>query len=451
MATMRPTSKLSRRQYMSLVGTGAAAGLAGCSNNSQTPTEGSGQTDSGGSGGTSTADTTQTEGSSSEPLTVWAWSGLQDAREKQAQNFKQKTGTELQWQYFPWENYKTKITSSIAAGNAPPSFAVGTDMVPQFASQGVISNVSELGFDPNNYIEAARTNSSYNDTMYAVPWYADIRLIAINKDMFKEAGLEVPSDPYTPPTWDQFSTWVNALGDEHGKGFVVEPQETFETFFLSNGGRYLKKTKDGYKCTFDQPEVVETANYWLDDLKRDENILPTGDYKSSFIAERAGIGYVGSWHYSALEQADMNYMLMPIPKGPSGDSSHSWSAGVYYSLSPKSDQQRGKEWLNYVTSPEVQARVTKLTGGFPGRKSTYESDAFQSYIEGDEKLQVISQEMENGLATARILGLSKIVGEGSGYGSAAIDRVWQGQASPDEAFSNACEKIVQNVDGVTSN
>lgn len=417
-----------RRQYLKLASSAAAAGLlAGCTSGSDG--EGSSPDDSGSEGNS---------GDGSESLSVWAWNdpGLKEVRESQASKFEKQNGTSVDWQYYPWSDYLSKITSSVSAGNAPDSMALSTLWIPRFGDRGTVPDLGKMGFDPSVFLDAGRENSSYQGTLYACPWYVDCRLVAINKTRFKDAGLEIP-DPMTAPTWEQFGTWLDALGEGGNTAFVMAPGEGLDCFILSNGGSYLNE--DGTKARINSPEAVEAAEF-LKPYVVDDGVVATRPGPKDlddFISGNAAMSLAGSWEYGRLQDTDIDWQYVPIPKGPSGDSSHSWSAGVYYSIPSKGgNQELGKKWLEYVISDEVQANVVKV-GGFPATKSAYDSEAFRSFIEENPKLKVVEQEIENAVSFPS----HPKVGEMWNIAHTAAERIWQGQQDPQTALDGAAQEF----------
>ncbi|WP_101296807.1 extracellular solute-binding protein [Halegenticoccus soli] len=376
-------NRVTRRKALAIAGGAGAAGLAGCA-----------------SGGRS-GDSGQSDGSNS--ATLWAWNdpGLSPIREEQAKEFEKKHGLDgVNWQYYPFDNYLAKATSAIPAGNAPDSLALSVLWVPRFGDKGVAVNLEEHGFSPDDYVTAARNNSSYDGTLWSVPWYADCRLLCINKQMFEQAGLEVP-DPSHRPSWDEFANWVEELGKEHGTGYSMAAGEGLDAFVLSNGSGYL--TEDGSKAAINNAAAVEAAEFLQPMVVEDEHVLARTSgttHVEDFLSGQAPMLYAGSWHYPRLRDSGIDWQYNPHPGGPRIEKSHTWSAGVYYSVPSRggADQEIGRKWLEYIDSMEVQKNVTRAMGGFPGRKDAYETDAFKQYLDDHPKLKVVAQEMENAVA-----------------------------------------------------
>ncbi len=432
--------RMTRRQIVALAGSASAMGLAGCTggNNSGSGGNGSG----GGSSGT-TSGTGNGGGGSGKTMTVWAWNdpGLTPTRKAQGKDFKKKNGIDINWQYYPFADYLAKATSAIPAGNAPDSMALSVLWVPRFGDKGVVMDLGKNGFKASDYVTAAQNNASYDGTLYSVPWYADCRLLAINRKMFKEAGLEVP-DPTHMPTWDEWKGWVEALGKKHGKAYSMAAGEGFDAFVLSNGGNYL--SSDGKKAIINNDAALQAANFVQPLVTKDKYVIthPSGantTAQDDFVSGTAPMIYAGSWNYSRFEQAkDLDWQYNPFPVGPKSKKSHTWSAGVYYSVPSRggANTSEGLKWLNYINSDEVQARVTKQIGGFPGKKSAYDTDTFKNYVKQHPKLQVVSSQMSNTVAFPSSPEVTKMW---TAVHTEA-QKMWQGK-DPKTALDDAAKQI----------
>lgn len=432
---------LSRRKLIALAGAAGATGLAGCSSGS-TGGENTGGTDSrSGTGGTDSG--SGESGGNGESATLWAWNdpGLSPIRDEQAKELANQSDaiSDVSWEYYPFENYLAKATTAIPAGNAPDSLALSVLWVPRFADKGVALNLEDHGFNPDDYVSAARNNASYNGNLWAIPWYADCRLVAINTKMFEESGLEVP-DQTKQPTWEEFGSWVDTLAQDHGAGYAMSAGEGFDCFALSNGSGFLNE--DGTEAIINNDAAVEAAEFLQPKIVEDESIIarnPGGTLAiEDFLAGEAAMCFAGSWNYPRLRDSGLEWQFVPYPKGPQVDSSHTWSAGVFYTVPSRggASQEIGLEWLNYINSMEVQKNVTKAMGGFPGRKDAYETDAFKSFIEENPKLEPIAQEMENTVSFPSHPEVAKMWDSVHTQAQA----MWQG-TDPQQALDKAAQDI----------
>lgn len=417
-----------RRQVLGAIGSTGIAGLAGCQSGGGSGGGGGG---SGGSG----------SGGMPDKMTNWAWNdpSLQPVRDRQAKEFEEMTGTQVNWQTFPFGDYTAKFTAALQGGNAPDSLALSVLWVPRYGPQGAILNLEEQGFSASDYIAGARRNATSNGTLYSVPWYADCRAVGINKTMFKEAGLEIP-DPLERPSWDQWKMWVETLAKEHGTGYGMTAGEGLDAFVLSNGGRYIND--DATKALINDAAAVEAAEF-VQPMVLDDKIATYAsggatDVSAQFESKNIPMAYLGSWDYGRMQKTDLDWQYIPHPSGPRIDKSHTWSAGVYYAVPSRggANQTAGKRFLEYINSIDVQKKVVEAIGGFPGRKDAYETDYFKNYLEKNPKLKTIEQEMKNTIAFPD----HKEVGTMWSAVHTQAQAIWTG-TDPQKALDKAAKQI----------
>lgn len=429
----------SRRQCLVGVGSLAGAGLAGCLERSEgglpadDPDEGAGS-----------------DGESPASASAWAWNdpNLDGARRGLADGYEQTTGRALRWQTFPFGEFGTKFTNALNGSNAPDALQQTVMHVPQFASKDVLTPASELGFSRDRFMETAAQNAAYEGTMYGVPWFFDCRLMAINVDHFRDAGIEVP-DPTEAPSFETFANWIDQLATEDRAAYAMLTGQGYSNLMLCNGGRVVDE--DLTTATINETPAVEALEFVERLVVEDETVdamafSGSNPVVPAFLNERASMAQVGSWMYGQLkDSADFEWQFLPFPVGPSGDSSHSWSGGVYLSVPSKggANVEHGRALLEYATRPAVQAKIVEQAGGFPGLEAAYETEAFTSYIEEEPKLETVVQEMENTLSRPR----HPKAGQMREAVTVAAEKVWQEQATPQEALDGAATEIQGMLDG----
>lgn len=338
-----------------------------------------------------------------DSITVWAWDdpALQPVREEQAEEVEEEYGMEVDWEVFPFGDYLPNMTSAVGGNNAPDVGAFSVVWIPEYGHREILADVEEeLGIDPDQFVDAARENSTYDGTLVTVPWFHDCRFLGINRGAFEDVGLEVPERTYTPDL-EEFENWLAEL-TEYNDGdptFVMDSREGFEAFFLSNGGRYLNE--DGTECLLNEPEVVEVAEFIQEQILEEETMVVRSpdtatDPIEDFLSGSKQMYYSGLWHHERLEDSDIDWQWNPMPVGPQEEESRTWSAGVYYGVpvAGGANVDGGRVWCEYIISDEVQSRVAEKTGLFPATEAAYETDRFQEFVDDNPNMETAVQEIE---------------------------------------------------------
>ena len=64
-------------------------------------------------------------------------------------------------------------------------------------------------YDVDDFFQPVRDGVSFEDRLYAVPFYGESSFLMYRKDLFKQAGLTMPERP----TWDQVAEFAKQLKD----------------------------------------------------------------------------------------------------------------------------------------------------------------------------------------------------------------------------------------------
>jgi sorbitol/mannitol transport system substrate-binding protein len=136
----------------------------------------------------------------------------------------------LNWVVLPENELRARVTTDVATGSG--SFdvvTVGTYEVPIWAENGWLVSVDELmtqnpdsvqpEYDKDDLLASIRSALSYEDQLYAVPFYGESSMTFYNKKLFADAGLTMPEQP----TWEQIREFACQLHkpDEGQYGIVL--------------------------------------------------------------------------------------------------------------------------------------------------------------------------------------------------------------------------------------
>ena len=162
----------------------------------------------GGGGGSEGGQTTITVATVANPQ-------MQDI-EKLVTNFeKDNPDVKVKFVILPENELRDRVTQDIAAqGGQYDVVTIGTFEVPQWAKNGWIENLGpytekDPGYDAKDLIPTVAAALSYNNSLYAVPFYSESSFLMYRKDLFDKAGLTMPAKP----TWDQVAQFARKLND----------------------------------------------------------------------------------------------------------------------------------------------------------------------------------------------------------------------------------------------
>ncbi|MFA5093810.1 MAG: extracellular solute-binding protein [Candidatus Omnitrophota bacterium] len=252
-------------------------------------------------------------------INFWQLSAKEEVMQSILDDFrKENPDIEVKMQILAWDFGFDKIVTSIAAGNAPDLCELGSTWVNAFATNGVLTDVTDdFSGVKDEYLFWEPV--TYNDRLYGAPWLVGTRALFYNKDLFRKAGLD-PEDP--PETWNElleYSKKIEKLGTGvHGFGIYVgepyTPWQLFLPFAWSNGAEVL--SPDSRESMVDSPEFIEAMKF-LNSLKGYSMLDRQEQVNQAFAQGRVGMQISGAWNLLAIPHdspnLDFGVALVPRP------------------------------------------------------------------------------------------------------------------------------------------
>src|SRR4051794_4511001 len=179
----------------------------------------------------------------------------------------------LDWVVLEENVLRQRVTTDIATkGGQYDIMTIGTYEVPIWAKQGWLSPMDNLpaDYDVADVIKPVREGLSYQDKLYALPFYAESSMTYYRKDLFQKAGITMPDKP----TYDQIKDFAAKVHDpEHqvygicirGKPGWGENMAIVDTMVNTFGGQWFDKN---WNTKIDTPEWRNAVTTYVDLLKK---------------------------------------------------------------------------------------------------------------------------------------------------------------------------------------
>ncbi len=318
---------------------------------------------------------------------VWSCYTLGDARNAILQNLANtaatKTGLKITLKIEPGDHYWDNLQTRVAGGGAPDVVVNQVDWVQPGAARNIfVALDSYMGQDSVKREDYNDYKSwLYQGKIYGLPFQALGEMVFINKKLFKDAGVAVPT-----ASWD-WTAMLDAAtkltkGEGPAKQFglhygYLQMYVNLGTFVLNNGGMVLNQARD--KALYgDDPKAIAAAQ-WVVDTMLKTKLAPTPASLQG-QPDPMTTGHVAMEVYSFFAVAnvqkgigDDNMDILPIPKGPAADTvaigSNAWSI-------VGTSKVRDQSWklVNYLQSSEGQ--TVWAPSGTPALNSVATSDAY---------------------------------------------------------------------------
>lgn len=279
-------------------------------------------------------------------------------------------GAKVKVEELSWSNGKTKLMVGFNSRTAPDVLELGSDWVPQFASSGVLmdmTEVAELRQSLHSSQPYALEPGYWKGKYYATPWLLDTRVMFINDSLVAAAGVTLTDSLLRD--WQSMldlGAKIQALGNG-AKGIGVNGSDAHRLYkkilpyMWSNGGELFDK--DG-NPTLNTPANIAALQFYVDQLK--SGILETQkNLDDLFKRGQIGISFSGSWLLAPLAKSKFAWHAEPVP-GNSGHAGVSFGGGEYLAINQNSSmKEEAIRFVRYITRPDVQLRFAKAVNIFP--------------------------------------------------------------------------------------
>lgn len=282
----------------------------------------------------------------------------------------------VEGEYGEWGGYWDKLATMTAGRDAPDVINMDEKYLQEYAGRGALTDLSTLpGLDLSKFDESALELGAYEDGIYGLTTGQNAYVVMVNKDLFEEAGVELPDD--TTWTWADYyalsAELAEKLGDESGTTYGA--QEADLRIWLRQHGEslYGEETGVGYSAA--------TAASWFEHLLdvRDEGggmsaaqftEEQSGAFEaSSFPTNKAAMGWFWSNQLASLETAtgsNIGMLRTPSVSGNVADNGMYYKSTMYWSISSQSDdQEAAAEFVNYLANNEDAAKQIMVDRGVP--------------------------------------------------------------------------------------
>ncbi|MDI9458522.1 ABC transporter substrate-binding protein [Candidatus Darwinibacter acetoxidans] len=293
-----------------------------------------------------------------------------------ADEFTAQTGIEIQLLSNPYADTNTQIAAGAATGTMADVVGLDGAWVYDYAKQEAISNLSAL-MEKRGYNDAQLSDQIKVDgATYMIPVVNFAYPMLVNVDLLKEAGVTE-----MPKTWSEFKAAAQAVvNNTNAYGWVIplstsSPsgiQNQFMSWLWASGGFMLR---DGRPDLVDNEKLTKTVEFVKSLF--DENLIAPGAYSMTeatmveeFVNGRVAFMTTSLAHINLIRQGapNLNFQAIPLPvmdgyEGQSGVVVANWGIGI---AANSKYQDEAMQFIEYMMSPEVNARLAEAANAFPG-------------------------------------------------------------------------------------
>lgn len=324
----------------------------------------------------------------------------------------------LNWVILPENELRSTVTTDVATGSSTfDIITVGMFDTPIMANNGWIHSIDALaaanpdsvqaGYDFEDILPGVRLGLSFEDELYAVPFYGESSMLFYNTRLFEEAGLVMPEQP----TWEEVREFACALHDPDngqygialrglpGWGEIMAPLTTVINTF---GGRWFD---ENWEPQLTSPEWNEAVSFYVNLIQECGQPGATGTGFTEALTLIAQ-GQAAMWvdatvaagFLSNPEQSQIVDELgfAPAPVGPVAKGNHwlwAWSLAIPTTTEHAAEALQFATWATSVDYINLVGETNGWQTIPPGtRISTYEN---QNYLDAAPFAPVVLGLMES--------------------------------------------------------
>src|ERR671914_129283 len=365
---------------------------------------------------------------------------------------------QMEYDDFPYPETRNQILERLSNGESVDIVSVDQIWLGEFAERGLIRNLTsefnEWGRMGDLY-EANLDGCVYNNTIYGLWLWTDIRGMWYWKDMLQEAGV----DPESLKTWDGYISAAVRLNDFFGdrvtqgvhlRNAPHEPDMWYPYLWML-GGEILElreghPTKGVYWFpSYNSSEGVRAMEF----LKRQvdagiqpqerpylENAFANRNF-SVMLADSAMPGSFPKESWPMLEQALGFIPMFPVPNQtiPTSTMMGGWELAI-----PSTSQNSDLAWelITIMAQPEMLTPFLQQYGYLPTQKVIGDGPLSEPLKQSVPYFEEMISMIPYGRSRPNIPEYPEI-GE---HIHQAIQQVYNGSASPEDALNTAAAKSV---------
>jgi multiple sugar transport system substrate-binding protein len=335
-------------------------------------------------------------------------------------------------------DFQTKMKASMAGGAAADVFYVDDQLMTAFAPTGQIvaldDYMAEAGTSRDDFIPALLSIFTLDGETYALPKdWGTLGLVYL-PEAFEAAGIDEPTADWS---WDDLKTAAEAIAatGEYA-GFCQNADwARFAPWAFGNGGAYA--SDDLTTALADSDAVIEAAEY-IAAMQSDGSLVSGADVGAGWCGEAigkelVGMTYEGGWmvNYMRNDFPDVNWVAVELPSGPIDKADVIFTNGIGVNAA-SSYPRAAAAFAIYVTSAANQGEIVKT--GF-------------AYSTHPEQIDLVVDSNDAAIAIGGTFPLTRVAYWGPNTGkindaiSQALERIYLGDQTVEEAFAQANEEI----------
>lgn len=270
--------------------------------------------------------------------------------------------------------YTEKILTEIAGGNPPDVMFCNAERFYTYAAKGILlplnSYVKRDKFPVERFYKRIIEKFSVKGELYVLPRdIAPVCVVYYNKDLFDAAGIPYPKNDWN---WNDLVRYGKETTRKNHDGSMTfgftDDWSIWDTFVLSNGGKYVDNVKNPKRCMLDSPEAVGGLRF-RQDLIYKYKIMPSPSQLTAmggvgsadlFMNGKTAMFFSGIWKTPFFRKiTKFKWDAVIFPKAVGGKNGFLTSGGGYSVLKSTKHPEEAWKLLTYLSGEEGQKELAR--------------------------------------------------------------------------------------------
>lgn len=300
--------------------------------------------------------------------------------------------TTFDLQIVPYETTGTKFQQFAASGSFP-DVSLSSSMPPII--RPFLVDWAEVNGPEwiDQFVAGWADGAKLNEKVIAAP--LDVTAVGIyyNADAFAKAGVEIPAEGWT---WDEALPKFKEVSEKAGIRFPLVWDVSAHRFltYEFQYGNHVFSEDEPLTVAMDDASWEETMDQFI---AMANEYMPPGLWSGAssdspvdlFVNQQAVAYMSGSWQIGNFgDNAQFKWVAGPTPKGTVASSNVGGNYLLAFNTSPHLEEATA--FVNWMTSPEIQAQYAKTFGLLPANKNAPAVD----YASADAQAAVVAFQKE---------------------------------------------------------
>ena len=363
-----------------------------------------------GNGGTATAEGIPAKGTDDgTEITLWTRSPLERQAKNVVEAYNKSHKNQVKLEIIPNDDMEGKVGGASQTDSLPDILAGDVVRIPYWASEGIFTDITKQidGLDNKADLQQGHIEAGTVDgAEYTLPFITDVSVMVLNKNLYKEAGLDPEQGPKSIDQFVEQAKKVAALNKDGVAGSYLAGQSggalVFDLFPSVWADGESVMNKDGSEATLDNDSMKGVLDAYKE-LANTTNGLGAGSkeetgatWTAPFANGKIGVMPYPNTSTTALFDAEKDggfeVGVAPIPGTKEGKTS-TFLGGDAMGIS-KDSKHVAQAWnfLYWLMQSDAQKEVFADQGDTASNIQTLKT----AYKDADPRIQTINSVIIDG-------------------------------------------------------